>query len=389
MLKNGLVGTTALLIGTMLAFTLVGCGTEVVSSSPGNSGGGSNSLVPVTGVTLSADNHNLTVGGPAVNLTATVAPANASNKNITWISSNTGVATVSNNGTVTAISAGTTTIIVSTQDGGKTAVCTITISSPVTGVSLNLKSLALTLGKTATLIATVQPASATRKAVTWHSDNQEVATVDNNGRVIAVSEGTAKITVTTLENSKTVSCTVTVTSAIPAYALVTAVSLSQTAFNLTLYEAPVFLIRTISPSNATNKNVEWISDNPAVATVDTENGLVTAEGGGSATIIVSTQDGGWTAACTVVVTALPLTVNLNLNNLRLPVGGTSNLIAAIQPANAANKAVTWDSSNKAVATVDNNGFVTAVSTGTTTITVTTVEARRRASCIVTVSQPEI
>ena len=335
-------------------------------------------IIGVTGVSLNKDKLNLAVGGNET-LIATVTPENATNKNVTWSSSNTAVATVDANGKVTAVSVGTTTVTVTTKDGGKTATCAVTVTIPVTGVSLNKTELTLPAGSTETLIATVTPDNATNKNVTWSSSNPAVATVDSNGKVTAVSAGTATITVTTVDGGKTATCAVTVT--IP----VTGVSLNKTELTLPAGSTET-LIATITPADATNKNVTWSSSNTAVATVGND-GKVTAVSAGTATITVTTEDGGKTATCAVTVT-IPVTgVSLNKTELTLPAGGTETLIATVTPDDATDKSVTWSSSNPAVATVGNDGKVTAVSVGTATITVTTVDGGKTATCAVTVTNP--
>ncbi len=173
--------------------------------------------VPVTGVTLSQTELSLTEGNTA-QLTATVKPDDATNKNVTWSSDDTSVATVDATGKVTAVSAGTATITVTTVDQSKTATCEVTVTAapvPVSGVSLNKDSTSLTVGDTETLTATVKPEDATNKAVTWTSSNSTVATVDQNGVVTAVAPGTATITVTTQDGNHTDTCTVTVRPDIP------------------------------------------------------------------------------------------------------------------------------------------------------------------------------
>ena len=169
--------------------------------------------VSVTGVTL--DQNTLTIGvGGTAKLVATIAPANATNKNVTWTSSDTSVATVSL-GTITAKKAGTTTITVTTADGSFTASCTVTVDSSsiaVTGVTLNKATLTLKEEDVEALTATISPNNATNKNVTWSSSDDSVATV-LNGTVTATGSGTATITVTTVDGSFTASCTVTVTAA--------------------------------------------------------------------------------------------------------------------------------------------------------------------------------
>ena len=141
-------------------------------------------------------------------------PEKATNKNVTWESSNTSVATVEN-GVVTAVGAGSTTIKATVD--GKSAECSVTVNAatvPVTGVSLNKNTLELYTGKRETLIATVEPSDATNPAVNWSSDKPEVATVEG-GTVTAKAAGTATITVTTVDGGFTAICTVTVRPDIP------------------------------------------------------------------------------------------------------------------------------------------------------------------------------
>ena len=171
-------------------------------------------VVSVTGVTLDKSALSLTPG-KSETLTATVAPNDATNQNVTWSSNNSDVATVTD-GKVTAVKAGTATITVTTADGNKTASCNVTVTQPVTGVTLDKSELSLFPGESETLTATVAPNDATNQAVTWKSSNDDVATV-TDGKVIAVKAGTATITVTTEDGGYTASCKVTVTDA--AYSL--------------------------------------------------------------------------------------------------------------------------------------------------------------------------
>jgi uncharacterized protein YjdB len=171
--------------------------------------------ISVTGVTLNKTAMSLEVGETGT-LTATVLPDNATNKAVTWTSSNTTVATVSADGKVTAKAAGTATITVKTADGNKTATCTVTVNPAtvsVTGVFLNFANKTITVGESFTLTATVLPDNATNKAVTWTSSDESVATVSADGTVTAKAAGTVTITVTTADGNKTATCTVTVTKA--------------------------------------------------------------------------------------------------------------------------------------------------------------------------------
>ncbi|MBQ8483241.1 MAG: Ig domain-containing protein, partial [Bacteroidales bacterium] len=149
--------------------------------------------------------------GEEITLTATVTPDNATNKNVTWSTSDAAIVTVTN-GKVTAVKAGKATITVTTEDGAKTATCEVTVKAktyPVTGVTLDKTEHEMTEGEEVTLTATVNPDNATNKNVTWSTSDAAIATV-TNGKVTAVKAGKATITVTTEDGAKTATCEVTV-----------------------------------------------------------------------------------------------------------------------------------------------------------------------------------
>lgn len=161
---------------------------------------------------------------------------------------------------------------------------------PATGITLNYSTLSLAVGGSVALTATLTPENAT-DAVVWSSNNKEIAEVSNNGTVTAKALGTATITATV--GSYTATCEVTV--AVP----VTGVTLDKETMNLTAGSTGT-LTATITPENATNKNLTWTSDKEEVATVS--DGVVTAVAAGTANITVTTADGGKTATCVVTVT---------------------------------------------------------------------------------------
>lgn len=339
--------------------------------------------VAVTGVSLDKENASLSIG-ETLTLKATVAPENASNKNVNWKSDNTDVASVDNRGNVTAKAEGTAVITVTTTDQSKTASATITVTSvSVTGVSLDKESVALYINDTATLKATVAPANASNKEVTWSSSNADVASVDESGKVTAKATGTAVITVTTKDQNKTASATVTVSKkAVP----VTGVSLDKETAALSIGDT-LTLTATVAPSNADNKNVTWSSSNENVATVD-DNGTITAKGAGTAKITVKTEDQNKTASATITVSTVPVTgVSLDQEAATLKVRDTLTLTPTVAPANATNKEVTWSSSDTKVATVDSTGLVTAKGIGTATITVKTKDQEKTAAATITVVSP--
>jgi uncharacterized protein YjdB len=272
------------------------------------------------------------------------------------------------------------TITVSTVDGGHTATCDVTVTALPTSITLSQTSLVLTTDGTAQLSSTVLPENATNKAVTWASSAPWIAIVSNDGLVTGIAPGTVTITVSTVDGGLTATCAVTVT------ALPTSVTLSQTSLTLTAGGAAQ-LSSTVLPENATNKAVTWASSAPQIAAVSSD-GLVTGIAAGTATITVSTVDGGLTATCDVAVTPnviSPTSITLSHTSIALAAGGVAQLLYTFLPANATNEAVVWASSDTQVAVVSGFGVVTAIAAGTTTITVHTEDGRLTATCFVTVT----
>ena len=254
--------------------------------------------VSVTEVTLDKTELTLTEGETGT-LTATVKPDNADNRKVMWSSDKTDVATVGGDGRVTAVKAGEAVVTVTTEDGGKTATCKVTVKAKavnVTEVTLDKTELTLTEGETETLTATVKPDNADNKKVTWSSDKTDVATVDGAGRVTAMKAGEAVITVTTEDGGKTASCKVTVKAKVVP---VTGVDVKPWSVTIGA-NGTTKLTCTVAPSNATNRNVRWESDNPSVATVDSD-GNVRAVSAGVAKVSAVTEDGGFRSGCTVTV----------------------------------------------------------------------------------------
>lgn len=252
----------------------------------------------------------------------------------------------------------------------------------VASVSLNAESVELIEGEQVQLRATVSPINAENKVVIWSSSNLSVASVED-GLVTAGKPGEAIITVKTDDGGKTAACEVTVS---PRVYPVVSVELDQTSIEL--IEGDEFRLNaTVSPDNATNKNLIWKSGNPEVASV--ADGLVTALKPGRTTVSVTTEDGDKTASCEVVISArvYPVTeVSLNKSSIELIEGEQQLLTATVSPDNATNKKVVWTSSNTQIVSVD-DGLVTAYMAGEAVITVTTEDGGMTATCDVTVVEP--
>ena len=148
-------------------------------------------VIAVTGVTLDNTSLTLLLGGSAT-LIATVSPGNATNKTVTWSSSNASVASVDGNGKVTAVKIGSATITATA--GGQSATCEVTVEPvPVESITLNKTSVALKVGQSVTLTATVNPSNATDKTVTWTSSDPAVATIDAGGKLTAIAPGLVSV----------------------------------------------------------------------------------------------------------------------------------------------------------------------------------------------------
>ena len=310
-------------------------------------------------------------------LTATVTPAEAMDKTVTWTSSDSTVATVSD-GTIKALKVGTTTI--TAKAGEKTATCVVTVTGKttetvaVTGITLNKTTLSLEVEKTEILTATVVPENATDKTVTWTSSDSTVATV-SDGTVKAVKAGTA--TITAKAGEKTATCTVTVTEKTTGTVAVTEVKLNKITLSLEKGKTET-LTATVVPENATNKEVTWTSSDDTIVTV--KEGVVTAVKVGKATI--TAKAGEKTAVCEVEVieAKTEITIKLDKTTADLKVGESVTLKATVTPEN---QTVTWSTSKAEVATVE-NGKVTAKAVGTATITAKVGE--KTATCTITVTE---
>lgn len=249
-----------------------------------------------------------------------------------------------------------------------------------TGVALDKTSVTLRTGENATLTATVSPADVTDASVVWESNHPEIASVDDNGKITAEGFGEAVITVKSKKDpSKSATCTVNVIER------VSSVSLDKTTISLKR-GASAELTATVSPAGKCDERVRWVSDNDETVTVD--GGRITAIKAGTTIVrAISLDDETKTAECSVTVTNPVTALELNKETLSLNAGGSEKLEVTVYPASAENKLVRWTTSNAEVATIDDEGNVTAVASGTATITVISLDDENvTATCVVTVKK---
>lgn len=370
---------TGVLAGLMVL--LIGCPSPIQPDTGGDDGGGGGGgNVSVTGVSLPESSTTLEKGA-TYQMEPDVAPSDATDNSVTYQSSDTSVATVTDAGLVTAVGGGTATVTVTTDDGGFDADLAVTVTVAADGVTIGAPQTSIGTGQTLQLSADVSPADATNTTVAWASSDDAVATVDATGLVEGITEGQVTITATTDDGGFTATETIDVVASIA----VTGVAIDQASQTIDA-GSTLSLSATVSPTDATNKVVEWSSDDETVATVDSD-GTVTAVGGGTANVTVTTDDGGLTDTIAITVNVPVTGVSIDQSDSTIAEGDTLSLTASVAPADATNPDVQWSSSDDSIATVDASGVVTAVASGTADITVTTDDGGFTDTITITVNVP--
>ena len=346
--KSGLV--TAIAEGTSNITATAGgkTGTSLVTVSK--------RVVEVSSIELNKTALSL-VEGEEFTLVATVKPEDATDKSVTWTSSDSSVAKV-DDGKITAIKEGTASV--TAKAGNKSVSCTVSVSKKVVAVTeviLNNTSLSMVEGDEATLTATVKPDNATDKTVSWSSSDASVASVSVSGEVTAIKEGTCVITAKSGDQSA--ACTVVVKKKhIPA----TSIELNKVSLTLNkgLSEK---LEAIVTPSNTT-ETVSWRSGDDAIAKVE-QDGTVVAIAKGETEIIASIGD--LKATCKISVIVPVESITLSQSSVKIGIGESIVLSATVTPADASVTTVVWSSENPQCATVDKNGKVSGLRKGTTKV----------------------
>ncbi len=346
-------------------------------------------VVPVSSITVSPAQITM-LAGNSEQLSGAILPANATNKTVSWSSSQPEIATVNASGRVTALSEGATSITATTADGNKTATALISVESgdiPVSSLSISPEEATLQIGTSTTLSRTILPADATDKSMNWNSSNPSVATVNQIGRVTALSAGVVTITAVTSDGNHTDTAVITVEAGIVP---VTSVVISPDTASM--LEGTTLEIRAeLFPSTATNPSVVWNSSDNSVATVNAQ-GLVTAVSLGSAIITATTEDGGFTDGASITVVSLNIPVSdivISPDQATIIGGNFLRLTAEIFPADATNRQVIWSSSDASVATVNQNGRIAALAPGEVQISVTSADGNFTDSAAITVVLEDI
>ena len=291
-----------------------------------------------------------------------------------WESSDPAVASVSPEGAVTALAPGTA--VISVTVGPFREETEITVYAPLKGISLDAEELHLMKQESVQLSVLYDPENTTDDTtVTFSSADPSVATVDENGLVTAQEGGLTMITAQVGEHQAV--CAVTV--------CVPMTGILIDGVNRTVKRGDTAqLTVSFSPADTNDdRTLEWVSDDPEVATVD-EDGLVTAVGPGETLITASCGEFSDKVRITVVIPAEQVTISRD--SLDLTKGEGAQLSAEVLPEDTTEgRDVYWSSSDSSVARVDGNGYVTAVGAGSCTIRAS--HGSLSASCRVTVSAP--
>lgn len=327
--------------------------------------------IKLSGTGISNSTKTMFIGDTGT-VTATISPTTAANQEVSWESSDDTVVSVDNEGNIEALSSGTATITCSADENPDSVYATLVVKvyPDPSSVTLDTYDAELILGasssdKTITLTATIdtgdEDISESTYTKTWTSSDTSVATVDSNGKVTAVSAGTAVIRCTVTE-SVYVECTITVSQRIT--------SLSITADSTKLYiNNPVTVTAAISPETASNTELTWSSSDETIAVVSSD-GVITPKATGSVTIKCEATDGsGKSASKTFTVYRYAESISLSASSVTVYMNKTQKVEVTVLPSDTSTKTVTWESANTSIAKVS-NGTITGVAPGTTTVTCT-------------------
>lgn len=333
-------------------------------------------VIELSSLKINKEDFTMTKG-TSETLTVTGTPAEAlEGQTITWKSSNKDVVTVDSKGKVEAVGVGNATITATAA--GKSDSVKITVNNPLKKITVDPATLTLKKGTSKTLSVKYDPADTTdNKAVTWESSDKSVATVDANGKVTALKDGSA--TITAKVGKLTATCALTVQEK-----KLTGISLDKTALELSKGQSSEALKVIYTPADTTDdKTVTWSSADEEIATV--KNGVVTAKATGTTKITATV--GTHKAECTVTVNAKLTGIKVTPDKVTVEKGQKANLNVTYLPADTTDeKAVTWKSENESVATVDENGVVTAVAGGKTKV-IATAKANNKITAVCEVKVP--
>lgn len=336
-------------------------------------------VVPVSGVTMDKGVQSIAIN-ESCTVKAIVSPSNATNTKVLWTVENASVIEYSDLGegsiTVTGRQVGTSKVIARSDDGGYIASCEISVGKGVERIELEPAELQLKKGDSQTLTASIFPADATCQTLHWGTSDSKVASVDEDGKVTAVGNGSATVFVSSSDGGYTAYCNVYVGTPLGS------LSLDPGEYTLESIGSSFKIAPVFYPEDATDTEVSWTSADPKIASVSSD-GTVTAIGPGTTAITAAAAGGAITSKCVVTVLSPALAIKISDSRLSLEEGEEATLTASVFPSDATQSTLTWRSDKPEVATVDQNGKVRAVKAGVAVITVSVSETVFE-TCTVTV-----
>ncbi len=315
-------------------------------------------------------------------LVAVTQPSDVSPRRLIWTSSDPSVATVSSSGVVTSVGNGTALITVYGEKGNGIAHCTVNVSV-VSSITFAQEEVILPIRRSQQLQYTVEPQDIDVSKLVWSSSDPAIVSVEGNGVITALQGGTVNITLSTADGSISQSCKVTVTENIP----IQGISFAITEYVFDSFEDTLTLTPIFTPEDTSQRDLAWLSTSPDVATVNPETGEVTPIANGTTTIIVQSAHGDFTASCTVVVDRkIPVKgISLSVKSYTFKgINQTYLIRPTFNPIDASNQKIKWTSSDPSIATVSDQGLVTALKKGTVTIQLKTEDGGHTAEFKVTV-----
>lgn len=329
-------------------------------------------VVPTEDIKISHKKVTLNVGGTKL-LTARVIPSDSSFRRVQWSSSAPAIATV-RNGVVTACAKGTAVITAKTEDGVQ-ARCIVMTRIPVSEVRFDTDRVTLQKGESYMPAVSVLPRNADDRSLTWSSDNKSVACVNSDGTVTAMGSGTAVITAESADHQKA-ALTVRVENPIQS------ILLNHT--DVTLGQGESVELKVLKdPEDADDEAIYWTSGNTDVAFYS--NGAVVARSVGT-TVLTAQTASGLKAYCTVTVKKAPQQVTLQPSPVNLGVGESYRLNRRI-PDDSASFTNEYVTADPTVCTVAQDGTVTGLKNGSTTVTVTLYNGKSASATVYVKSAP--
>lgn len=336
-------------------------------------------VVPVSSVTMDKGVQSIAIN-ESCTVKAIVSPSNATNTKVLWTVENASVIEYSDLGegsiTVTGRQVGTSKVIARSDDGGYIASCEISVGKGVERIVLEPAELQLKKGDSQTLTASIFPADATCQTLHWGTSDSKVASVDEDGKVTAVGNGSATVFVSSSDGGHTAYCNVYVGTPLGS------LSLDPGEYTLESIGSSFKIAPVFYPEDATDTEVSWTSADPKIASVSSD-GTVTAIGPGTTAITAAAAGGAITSKCVVTVLSPALAIKISDSRLSLEEGEEATLTASVFPSDATQSTLTWRSDKPEVATVDQDGNVRAVKAGVAVITVSVSETVFE-TCTVTV-----